>query len=160
MLLFIGRVICYASMAMGIFCWFSSIYFHFRMVTCTKSEVPFIFRILSRPLNWDRSCFTERGLIARKWCILSMVGFLICWTIGVLVGIATGVSPKSGPAERGAAWDGTANLTFVTVHRRVPCFRGTLATTSPLLNHHESMRTALKLGLYQPFKQGKECMGS
>jgi hypothetical protein len=62
-----------------------------------KPGVP-IFGLWVSPINvlFSKPLLTERGLQARRWYILSMVGFLLFWTIGVLVGIVTGIAIPPG----------------------------------------------------------------
>lgn len=92
----IGRAICVACMLMGVACWFASVFFMFRAMAHRKPGVPLFPGLWESPANilFRPSQLTERGLKYRGLCFLSILGFLLSWIAGMLVGVVAGVSAE------------------------------------------------------------------
>ena len=83
-----------AAVSGGFFWFFVAVINMFRAVANRKPDVPVFpnwwespFNIIYRPCQ-----LTERGLSARRWYFYGLVGFIVCWAIGILVGLATGIA--------------------------------------------------------------------
>src|SRR5688572_28997629 len=83
----------------GFVCWGVVVYNMFRTVALRKPGVSMWYGTLLNPFHLllQPDKLTGAGLAARRLCFFGLVGFFICWLLGVLVGIAFGIG-----ADRGA----------------------------------------------------------
>lgn len=90
----IGGVLFGMTWLAGLYFILDSLINAFRAIAYRKEDVPLFphwwespFFILFRPEQ-----LTDRGLIARHRFFMGIIGYLICWTLAILIAWITGVA--------------------------------------------------------------------
>lgn len=76
----------------GMLCGVSAVFFMLRAASMRKSGIPWQSAVNILDVLFDASPYTEDGIRAARRCKQSIVGFVLCFALGLVIGISTGVA--------------------------------------------------------------------
>jgi hypothetical protein len=91
-MLFLGRLVSIGLALVGVGCWLAGIYYMVRTYACRKAGVPPLVSSWRRPLFkfFDPTDLTQEGIDAQDKYGACLCGFILCWVLSLVVGLATG----------------------------------------------------------------------